>query len=244
MTPSSITAQLLRPRAAGLPTLLLAALLPTVAAWLYFVHWAEAPFVRTLYSGSKVVQFAIPVAWLLIMHQTEYWVRRPRVSGVGSALAFGLAAGLAIIVAYAAWLRNVAALGDFPELIYARLTALGLATPARYIGMALFLSVIHAFLEEYYWRWFFCAHVKWHASRWWAIMMSSVAFTAHHVIVVACFLPPGSWLLTAAFSLPVLAGGMFWAWHYTRHNSLVAVWLSHMLIDVAIMTVGYTAVWG
>ena len=244
MTPSSITAQLLRPRAAGWPTLLLAAVLPTVAAWLYFVHWGQEPFVRALYAGSKVVQFALPVAWLLIMRQTEYWVQRPRISGVGSALAFGLGVGLLIIVVYAAWLRNVEALADFPELLYARLTALGLATPARYLGMALFLSVAHSFLEEYYWRWFFCAHVKWHTGSWWAVLLSSLAFTAHHVIVVACFLPPGAWAFTAAFSGTVLVGGIFWARHYTHHNSLVAVWLSHMLVDVAIMSVGYTAVWG
>ena len=244
MTPSSITAQLLRPRAAGWPTLLLAAVLPTVAAWLYFVQWGQEPFVRALYGGSKAVQFAIPVAWLLFMRQTEYWVRRPRISGVGSALAFGLGAGLVIIVGYAAWLRNVPALADFPDLLYARMMALGLATPARYLAMAVFLSVAHAFLEEYYWRWFFCAHVKWHTNRWWAVVLSSLAFTAHHVIVVACFLPPGAWGLTAAFSAAVLVGGVFWARHYTQHNSLVAVWLSHMLVDVAIMSVGYTAVWG
>ena len=37
----------------------------------------------------------------------------------------------------------------------------------------------------------------------------------------------------------VAVGGAFWAWLFQRTGSLVAVWWSHVLIDAALMAIGY-----
>ena len=40
----------------------------------------------------------------------------------------------------------------------------------------------------------------------------------------------------------VATGGAVWAWLYERTGSLWAAWLSHLLVDTAIMAVGYDLV--
>ena len=76
---------------------------------------------------------------------------------------------------------------------------------------------------------------------WAAIVLSSLGFMAHHVIVVHAFLQ-GPWWLTAFFSLCVAFGGGVWAWLYARFGSLYGPWVSHFLLDVTIMYIGFDLV--
>jgi membrane protease YdiL (CAAX protease family) len=46
------------------------------------------------------------------------------------------------------------------------------------------------------------------------------------------------------FALCVAGGGVAWAWLYDRSNSLYAPWLSHLLIDAAVMAIGYDLAFG
>ena len=67
---------------------------------------------------------------------------------------------------------------------------------------------------------------------------------AHHVIVLAVLFP-GIWqffTLALPLSLCVGVGGAVWCWLYQRTGSLYAPWISHMLIDAAIMFIGYDMV--
>jgi membrane protease YdiL (CAAX protease family) len=71
-----------------------------------------------------------------------------------------------------------------------------------------------------------------------AVLASSVAFAAHHVILLAVYLGGISWL-SVLFSLGVAVGGAVWAWIYHRRGSLLGPWLSHLTIDAGILIVGY-----
>jgi membrane protease YdiL (CAAX protease family) len=44
------------------------------------------------------------------------------------------------------------------------------------------------------------------------------------------------------FSLCVAFGGAAWAWIYHRSGSIYSVWLSHLLVDAAILVIGYDMV--
>ena len=44
------------------------------------------------------------------------------------------------------------------------------------------------------------------------------------------------------FALCVAGGGFVWAWLYDRTQSLYAPWISHLLIDAALMAIGYEMV--
>ena len=70
------------------------------------------------------------------------------------------------------------------------------------------------------------------------MLISSLGFMAHHVIVLGFYFgwhSPWVYLL----SLAVAIGGAFWAWLYDRTGSLAGPWLSHMLVDAGIFAVGY-----
>src|SRR5439155_785789 len=77
-----------------------------------------------------------------------------------------------------------------------------------------------------------------------AAALSALAFTAHHVVVLAVYFPGPTEFLTVVlpFALCVGVGGAVWAWLYDRAQSLYAPWLSHLIIDAAILVVGYDLV--
>src|SRR5262249_47344598 len=72
-----------------------------------------------------------------------------------------------------------------------------------------------------------------------AIVTSSLGFMAHHVVVLSVYFPGQFLTAVMPFSLGVAVGGAVWAWLYHHTNSLAATWLSHVLVDAAIMAVGY-----
>jgi membrane protease YdiL (CAAX protease family) len=125
----------------------------------------------------------------------------------------------------------------------AKASNLGMGTPARFIAGAVFLSSLHAFLEEYYWRWFVFGGLRRFMPVTAAIVVSSLGFTAHHVILLASFF--GALTLSAIFfSLCVAVGGAAWATIYHRSGSLLGPWISHALIDAGIFVVGFDLLWG
>ena len=233
--------------------LLFAMTFPTAMAWLYFVALGEpmrgsseklsgSPIVVAVYACAKVVQFAFPVSWVWLFARESLRALKPSGRGLGLGVAFGIITAAAILTVYFGLLRGSAMLARTPVLVQENVAQFGVASPARYVLLALFLAIAHSFLEEYYWRWFVFGELKKAVSVGAAIVLSSLAFMGHHVIVLAMYFP--AHLLTAAvpFSLCVAAGGGVWAWIYHRTGSLYSPWASHVLVDAAIMAVGYDMV--
>jgi membrane protease YdiL (CAAX protease family) len=151
---------------------------------------------------------------------------------------FGLAVGATMALLCFVLLKHTTTLAGPAVAIRVKIMSFGLTSPATYVGMALFYSAIHSLLEEYYWRWFVFGQLARNGKWLLAIAVSSLAFAAHHVLVLAHFF---GWdnSLTWLFSLAVAAGGACWAWLYRVSDSLVACWLSHALVDAAIFAIGY-----
>jgi len=219
-------------------------LLPTVMAWLYFVVFASSPVLPALYAACKIAQFALPLVWLLLAAR-----RAPcplfsfRSAAGGFAGGFLLAAG--VLSFYLLVLRGSGLAAEAASRIIARLEALHSATPLRFMALALGLSVVHSFLEEYYWRWFAFGRLRACLGTRRAIALSSAAFAAHHVIVLHAFIGADRfWSATLPLSLAVAGAGVMWAWQYARAGSLVPVWISHTLADLAIMAIGYDLIRG
>jgi membrane protease YdiL (CAAX protease family) len=236
--------QLLQPRPAGWGALLVAMVLPAIAAYAYFVLWAGGGAMPALYAASKVVQFSLPLLWLWSVRSWPPWRGRPRVHGALPALAFGVLAAAAVFAMYYGWLRGSPLHAAFAQRLGAKLRDMHCDTPARFLALATFLSLAHSFLEEYYWRWFVYGNLRRHISRHAAMLLSGAAFAAHHVIVLCVYIPPGHLPLVALFSAAVAGAGVAWAALYERHDSVFAVWASHLLVDVALMSVGYAAAFG
>jgi uncharacterized protein len=218
----------------------LAMVLPLLITLIYFVWLSGGDPVlqRVAAIAGKTVQFALPIVWVgLICRERIRWPGPSR-RGLAGGFGFGLLVFVAMIVVYQHLLAPLSLLDSATVEIRRRLIELGVDSLARYLTLGVFYSLIHSLLEEYYWRWFVFGRLRRHVSLGLAITISSVAFAAHHVVVLGTYfgwLSPWTWL----FSLSVAVGGAFWAWLYQRSGSLYGPWLSHLLVDAAIFLVGY-----
>lgn len=218
--------------------LVLVMVLPTASTWLYFVLLAGLPSMQVVYLGSKVLQFGLPVAWVVCIQKRRLRIGRPQFGDLLLGLVFGAVAVGVGLAAYYGYFQGSVYLERAPALIQAKTQGMGLTRPALYVAFALFVSVPHALLEEYYWRWFVFGQWCRVLPVGIAVVMSSLAFMAHHVIVVHEFLQT-SWWVTAFFSCCIAFGGAVWAAIYRRSGSLYGAWLSHLILDCGIMWIGY-----
>jgi membrane protease YdiL (CAAX protease family) len=217
---------------------------PTVAAWGYFVALARNgttanPLQQGAYVLSKVVQFGFPV--LVLAAGRGPWPRPlpPRRTGMGLGLGFGLLVAGAMLGVYFGLLRGSPLLAGTPPRLQQKLEQVGMNTPGRYAALACFLAAAHSLLEEYYWRWFVFGRLRTLIPLAPAVALSSLAFMAHHVVVLYVFLPGRFLQAVVPFSLAIAAGGAVWAWLYDRAGTLYPSWLSHLLVDAAILVIGW-----
>jgi uncharacterized protein len=216
---------------------------PTFVTWAYFFQVADAEqnVQQAVMATLKVTQFALPLVWTcLVLRERIQW-QRLTARGVAIGLAFGAA------VVLAGWLVFEFLLADSPlfvsatDQIRAKVASFGIDSLWKYAALAAFYSLAHSLLEEYYWRWFVFGQLCRLVPLWPAIVVSSLGFMAHHVLVLSLYF--GWWTApTLLFSAAVALGGAFWAWLYNRTGSLVGPWLSHAVIDAGIFFIGYRLV--
>ncbi len=223
----------------GRSALLFACLFPTFATWLYFIRLSGTEWATPAYAATKVIQFAFPVVWLLLMGEGP---KTPRKAGTGKGLLLGLVSGAVFVAAALAFWRPILdaspAFERAPAAVSAKIAGFGIDSGLKFLLLAVFYSVVHSFLEEYYWRWFVFGRLRRRLPFGAAGVVSSLAFTAHHVLVVGHFL--GSFgLLTFLISLVVTGAGLVWSWLFERTGRLAGPWLSHALADAVLMWIGY-----
>ena len=200
------------------------------------IRWEIAPAVT--YPLGKIVMLAIPVIWWRmggrgaheIMAHTgifdkKWWLGVPH----------GLAIGGAIMLLYYFVLS-----GHIPETgLTEKMSSLGLSKlwPLAVAGLAL----VNSAAEEYYWRSFLYPIYaeKTNAKR--AVFINGVLFTLHHLVILTVFFSIGFALI---FTLGTGIGGMLWAELRRRRISIVACWISHMIVDCVAMTIGCVSVAG
>lgn len=230
-------------------TLLFALVYPTLIAWAYFVALATDAGGQSLaqqltYGVGKAVQFILPVFCWWVFERRLPRPKAPTAAGLALGLAFGLSVAAAMLALYHLALRDVFLNSATPEKIRQKLEQFNLNSPGRYLAMAVFISALHSLAEEYYWRWFVFGGLRRFVPLRVAIAVSSAAFMGHHVIVLAVYFPGQFWPVVLPFSLCIAVGGAVWCWLYHRTGSIYATWLSHLLVDAAIMAVGYDLLFG
>ena len=218
----------------------LAFVFPTIVTWVYFLRAADAGqgIQQAVMATLKVVQFVFPVVWVMFVLRERIEWRRPSTNGVATGLLFGLA------VAAAGWLVFRYVLESSPlfvaatEQIRVKVAGFGLDSVPKFVALGVFYSLAHSLLEEYYWRWFVFGQLRRLVPRWPAIVVASLGFMAHHVLVLSLYFGWWTWP-TLLFSAAVAVGGAFWAWLYDRSGSLVGPWLSHLVVDAGIFFIGF-----
>lgn len=250
-------------------SMLFALLFPTLLTAVYFVLLADLPsgVQQAVYGVGKCIQFGFPLLFaVLVFRSSRRWgwfqssgnvggliayaslkMRRKRrwqwlrVDGVGVGLAFGACVLVAMLLLYAFWLKSSGYLTGLEHQVIDKVEDLALDSLWKYVATGVFYSLAHSLLEEYYWRWFVFGHLRPRLGVSTAILISSLGFMAHHIVLLGTFFGWNS-PLTYLFSAGVAVGGAVWAWIYSWSHSLLGPWLSHMLIDAAIFIIGFDLV--
>jgi membrane protease YdiL (CAAX protease family) len=224
---------------------LFALVLPTVLTLVYFVWLAEdSTWVMWLaYGGGKVVQFGFPLVWVLAIQRRRIGLWRPGRRGLLEGLAFGVFVVAAMLVLYHGWLEPAGRMDAPKGEIGGVLHRFEVDSLGKYLVLGAFVSLLHSLLEEYYWRWFVFGGLRQWVPLWAAVVISSLGFMAHHVLLLGKYFG-GFTAETVLFSLAVAVGGAVWAWVYHRSGSLLGPWLSHLIVDAGIFLVGYQMVRG
>ena len=225
--------------------LIFASFFPLALAYLYFVVLADpedqaSPAFRIAFGIGKSIQFLFPAVYVFCFERAEIRFSMPTLRGMGLGAAFGLIVAAAMFVLYFGVVRHIPAVRDeTPAMVYQRLVQFKLTDQLGFVLISLFICVPHSLLEEYYWRWFVFGWLRRFVPTAAAAGLSGLAFMLHHIVVLGVYFPGHFWTLALPFSLCVAVGGIFWAWLYQRSGALYAPWLSHAIIDAAIMAVGY-----
>ena len=230
-----------------------AALAPTLATVLYLHATDSTSISQVIYFASKVLIFSFPAAWWLIVERRTRAVsfssrgladgenvaqlERPRELKLAARGDMLLGVGSGVFIGAFLW-------GVYLVIFRGVIDADTLGERVRQFGMyehyvlyTLFLSTINSGLEEYYWRWFVFGRLRAKLDMPAAVVLSSLAFAAHHFVALHNFL--GSAALAGLFSFGIAVGGAVWACHYHRTGRLRGVWVSHCIVDVAALSIGY-----
>jgi membrane protease YdiL (CAAX protease family) len=223
--------------------IVLSLILPTAVTLVYFVwldgaaEWQQ----KTAFGIGKTVQFALPLYWVVMVMEERPKFARPDWQGLVLGGLFGLAVAGLMAAVYLLWLKPGGYMVEPAAEAREKIKSFGINSLGMFLVMAVFFSALHSLLEEYYFRWFVFGRLE----RWialpYAVAISSVAFAAHHLLILARYFTwtsPLTWLFLAGVAI----GGAVWAHLYHRSKSLWGPWLSHALVDAAIFAIGYDLV--
>jgi membrane protease YdiL (CAAX protease family) len=216
---------------------------PTVLTWVYFIWLSgdSAGVQQVSAAVGKVVQFAFPLVWVVLVQRRQLRLEKPSNAGLAIGAGFGVLVVAAMMVLYHAYLKPGGYFTAAAAAVNEKVKGIGFNSLAKYAALGVFYSVCHSFFEEYYWRWFVFAQLRRLVSLRAAIAVSSLGFMAHHVLILGVFFgwaSPATYLL----SLCIAVGGAAWAWLYDRTGSIYGPWLSHLLVDAGIFLIGYDLV--
>jgi len=213
-----------------------ALVLPLVASFFYFVFFPGTAFGNGCYIAIKTFLLVWPiVATSLVLRERvgAGWGEKRRMRGWIEGGLFG--------VAVSALLLGLVRLPFFAEMLaerrpYVVAKVEGLGVAEHFWIFAVFLSVAHAWLEEFYWRFFVYGNLRRLIALPVAHLLAAAAFASHHIVILSQFFPLGWGVF---FGICVGLGGLAWTLLLERCRSLSAVWFSHMIIDFAAMIVAW-----
>jgi membrane protease YdiL (CAAX protease family) len=224
--------------------LLPALLIPLLGCLTYFVLLPGGRVGQAAYTLTKVFLVAAPLvvlgwrAWLGLWPRGGNAASRVRWRTI---LWTGAVSGLVIMVAGACLMMTPVGefIGSGAGAVTERAESLGFRE--HFVWFALYLVFIHSAVEEVYWRGFVYGQLRGLCRTGWAHLIAGLGFAAHHLVVTLQFFPVP---LAVFLALCVAVGGVIWTVMYERQGSLVGCWISHALVDVLLMVVGYQLLTG
>ena len=227
-------------RGAILTGILFAITFPTLLTYIYFnvLTDFDTRVQQGVYGVGKIIQFGFPAAWAWFVLRERFGFSKPSWHGIRLGLGFGFLVLGSMLTLFHFWLEPTGFFAGPNAQIREKIVDMGFDSFWKYAGISVFYALCHSLMEEYYWRWFVFRQLRSLIAFMPAMLISSIGFMAHHVIVLKTFFgweSPATYL----FSLAVAIGGVLWAWIYEKSGSLVGPWLSHLVVDAGIFMIGY-----
>ncbi len=226
------------------PAMVPALSVPFLCALIYFVWIPHGNGGRGAYLFTKAWVIIYPLfffGWIGLGGLTRREDRKAIwpswkmviLTGLGSGILFSLVGLLLVLTPLGEIVRE-----HGPKL---EEKARSLGFREHFILFALFVSVVHSAMEEYYWRWFVYGHLRQMVGHWPGHIIAAVAFAGHHFVITIQLFP-----VPVAIFLSVLVGigSLMWTLMYEWHGSVWGCWLSHLVADAFLMVVGYQMIHG
>ena len=183
------------------------------------------------YVACKIWILAFPALWLLLIERGKLSLSPPRQGGFGMGVASGAIIAAAIggaYVLFGEWI-DVEMMRDAAERN-------GIGSPLGYLALVIPLALINSLIEEYVWRWFVFRKCETLMGGGMAVIFSALLFTVHHIVALKA---QTNWDIALLASLGVFLGGCAWSWLYLRYRSIWPGYISHIIADVAVFSVGW-----
>lgn len=216
-------------------------IVPFAASLFYFVLFSEYFFARVIYAGTKIFTVVWPAISVWLIFRTTLPKIQLRLEKHRRAIPLGIFLGISIVLLMLGLMQTP--LGEIvatsSENIRNKARELGILE--YYWPFALFLSVIHSLIEEYYWRWFVFGHLREVLTTSSAHVLAGLSFAAHHVVVATQFFPIGWGVLLGGLAG---AGGILWSLMYEKQQTLMGAWICHLIVDLGILAIGHKILFG
>lgn len=218
-------------------SLLLLVPAPSIGAAFAMIIFPNTPLGQTIFALSKLWLLVLPLAWLKLVDRRPISLSPPRKGGFAMAAFSGCVISIIISTAY---LTIGNSLID-RQFLTQKLIAIGLGSPAVYIGAAAYWILVNSVLEEYVWRWFCVSQCEQFMPPSFAVPCSAFFFTIHHVVAMQVYLGTTPLILC---SLGVFIGGATWSMMYVRYRSIWPGYLSHAIADLCVFGIGASILFG
>ena len=202
------------------------------------LHWWPGPTGNLLYALGKGVLYLTPLVWWkLVTRGAPFPMKRPprRTLRDGVLLGLGLGGFIALVYALVAH-----PLVD-PAGIQAAAAASGFGDKQTYVVMTIGICLVNALLEEYAFRWFLYGRARALFGPILGGVVGALIFAAHHVFVLTAYFDTG---LVWLGSIGVFIGGLLWTWLYERRDSVWPAYVSHIVVDVVLLGIGWMLLFG
>ncbi len=225
-----------RERRLALFALLLTVPLPSIGVAAAMIV-APGSIGAAIWSASKLVFFGLPLLWRVAIDRERPSLSPMRRGGLWIGLASGvlLASSLLALHFFIAphWIDGA----KLRELANAN----GFDSRGAYFAVAVYTVLFNSLLEEYAWRWFVASRLERLVAPRLAIPLSALAFTLHHIVLLVAQFGAK---FAAVASIGVFTAGCLWSLFFARYRSIWPGWVSHALVDAALLAIGWHLLFG
>ena len=175
---------------------------------------------------------SIPILYTMICKDNNLWDNlRFKLSTIRLAVWLGIILYGLIMITY----FTIGSLFDFSNVARVLDATVGV-NPSNFIYIAIYISFINSFIEEFFFRGFAFLTLKKYTSRRFAIYFSSIAFALYHVTLMAGLFEFSLYLL---FLFALVIAGYILNRLDEKSSTLFPSWIFHAFANFAINTIGF-----